>query len=183
MKKLEKKAVETTAKPQNDNLRPASIRTSFTLPKDWSDLEKLWLAFKVMDADNATNRTETGDDRDDIACNVWQALLQAVLIAPVKTQEDLLIKLEALDYNLTAHLLDNEGRIKYSEVNWLELEAHAINKQLTAVIEKHYIDDQRGKMDYLKERDEARAEQAKQMTEVDKVELARALNTVSSYNL
>ena len=144
---------------ESDSLRTASLRTSFKLPKNWSDLEKLWLAFKVMDADNAQNRTETGDERDDIAGNIWQALLQAVLVAPVRTQEDLLIKLEAMDYNFTAHLKDHEGKIKYSEVNWLELEAHAINKQLIDVIEKNYIADQRSRKDYIEAKNRQREEQ------------------------
>ena len=83
----------------------------------------------------------------------------------------------------TAHLKDNEGRIKYSEVNWLELEAHAINKQLLDVIEKNYIADQRNRNDYIEAKNQQREAKAKAMTEADKVKLTTALETVSNYDL
>lgn len=162
---------------------PASVRTSFNLPNDWTDLEKLWLAFKVLDADNSLLRNEVNDSRDDIAYNVWQALLQAVIIAPVKTHEDLLIKLEAMDFSLTSHLRDNKGNIKLDCVNWLELEAHAINKQLEAVLQRNYLSDQLERQELLKQKAEARETQAKAMTEADKIELANSLNTVTKYSL
>lgn len=167
----------------SDNTYKASLRTSFTLPKDWSDLEKLYLAFKVMEADNSLQRQDTFDDRDEIFSNIWEALQQAILVAPVKTQEDILIKLDIMDFFSTAHLKDSEGRIALSKINWLELEAHAINKQLKDLLQKLYLPEQKARLEYIAQKNSELKKQASNMTNTDKLELAKSLNTLDSYSI
>lgn len=177
------KALKQELAERDERTHKASVRTSFILPKDWSDLEKLNLALKVMDADNSLQRKDTFDDRDDIFSNVWQALQQAILIAPTRTQEDILIKLDVMDYFATAHLKDKEGNLRLDSVNWLELEAHAVNKQLERLLERLYLPEQKAKFNYIQNKNKELKEQASTMTNEEKVELATALNTVASYNL
>lgn len=149
---------------EQETRHPASIRTSFNLPSDWSDLEKLWLAFKVIDADHSLQRQDTFDERDEIFSNLWHALLQAIIIAPTRSQEDIMIKLEAMDYTLTAHLKDHEGRLRFDSVNWLELEAHAINKQLTTVLSKMLLPEQKALNDWREDRNKTFADNVKTLT-------------------
>ena len=151
-----------------DNKHQASIRTSFVLPNDWTDLEKLWLAFKVINADNSVFKQDTFDERDDVFDTLWNALLQAVLIAPARTHEDILIKLEALDFNLTAHLKDNKGNIKLSCVNWLELEAHAINKQLKDLLTRLLLPEQKERLLYIEEKNKRFEDNLSKLTEQEK---------------
>lgn len=177
------KALKHQLAEYEENKHKASIRTSFILPKDWSDLEKLNLAFKVMDADNSLQRKDTFDDRDDIFSNVWQALQQAILIAPARTQEDILIKLDIMDFFSTAHLRNNKGELALENVNWLELEAHAVNKQLERLLERLYLPEQKAKFDYIQNRNNKLKEQASTMTNTEKAELAEALDTIGNYCL
>lgn len=177
------KALKHQLAEYEENKHKASIRTSFILPKDWSDLEKLNLAFKVMDADNSLQRKDTFDDRDDIFSNVWQALQQAILIAPARTQEDILIKLDIMDFFSTAHLRNNKGELALENVNWLELEAHAVNKQLERLLERLYLPEQKAKFDYIQNRNNKLKEQASTMTNTEKAELAEALDTIGNYSL
>lgn len=177
------KALKQELAERDGNTHKASVRTSFILPKDWSDLEKLNLAFKVMNADNSLQRTDTFDDRDDIFSNIWQALQQAILIAPVRTHEDILIKLDIMDFFSTAHIRNEKGELALANVNWLELEAHAVNKQLEALLEKLYTPEQKAKFKYIQNKNNELSEQAKSMTNKEKLELATALDTVASYNL
>lgn len=120
----------------------ASIRTGFVMPTDWTDLEKLWLAFKVMDFEGL-QRHDTFDDRDDIFYNVWKLLLQAVIIAPTRTHEDIMIKLEAMDYFTKWHIKGADGNICFNDVAGLEIEATAINRQLTDCLEKILLPEQK----------------------------------------
>ena len=177
------KALKHQLAEYEENKHKASIRTSFILPKDWSDLEKLNLAFKVMDADNSLQRKDTFDDRDDIFSNVWQALQQAILIAPARTQEDILIKLDIMDFFSTAHLRNNKGELALENVNWLELEAHAVNKQLERLLERLYLPEQKAKFDYIQNKNNKLKEQASTMTNTQKAELAEALDTIGNYSL
>jgi len=177
------KALKHQLAEYEENKHKASIRTSFILPKDWSDLEKLNLAFKVIDADNSLQRKDTFDDRDDIFSNVWQALQQAILIAPARTQEDILIKLDIMDFFSTAHLRNSKGELALENVNWLELEAHAVNKQLEALLEKLYLPEQKAKFNYIQDRNNKLKAQASTMTNTEKAELATALDTIGNYSL
>lgn len=177
------KALKQELAERDENTHKASVRTSFILPKGWSDLEKLNLAFKVMNADNSLQREDTFDDRDDIFGNIWQALQQAILIAPVRTQEDILIKLDIMDFFSTAHIRNEKGELALKNVNWLELEAHAVNKQLEALLEKLYTAEQKANFKYIRNKNNELSEQAKRMTNKEKLELATALDTIGTYNI
>lgn len=154
----------------------ASVRTSFILPNNWSDLEKLWLAFKVMDADGGLYRNDTYDARDDVYYNIWRLILQAVLIAPTRTHEDLLIKLEAMDYFSKWHLQGRDNTLNFSEIAGFELEATAINKQLTALIEQRLLPEQKEFEEWRKQRNATFEKNCANLTDTQRQEIKDNVN-------
>lgn len=136
---------------EQESKHTASIRTGFVMPTDWTDLEKLWLAFKVMDFEGL-QRQDTYDDRDDIFYNVWKLLLQAVIVAPTRTHEDIMIKLEAMDSFTKWHIKGKDGNIDYKDIAGLEIEATAINRQLKDCLEKILLPEQKAFNDWREKR-------------------------------
>ena len=117
-------------------------RTSFVLPDDWTDIEKMFLLWKVIRKDLCNCRCFYKGDEEDLLNNIESAILQALIILPIKNKRDIYPKLKILQYCTEYHLYNHEGKINYDDLCGLELEASAINEQLQRAIEATFTSTQ-----------------------------------------
>ena len=135
LEKLNTKATETTAQEALNEQMQALDRTSFVLPDDWTDIEKMFLLWKVIRKDFCTCKSFYKGDEEDLLNNIESAILQALIVLPIKDRRDIYPKLKIMQYCIEYHLYNHEGKINYDDLCGFELEASAINEQLQRAIE------------------------------------------------
>lgn len=113
-------------------------RTAFTLPEDWSDIEKLYLVFKVLDADCTIHKSSYNNDEEDLLFRIYNAVMQALVVLPIKKPQDIFPKLKVMEYCMENHLYDEKHKLVISRCEGLELEAKEICEQLTKVTLANY---------------------------------------------
>lgn len=124
---------------------------SYTLPDNWTDLDKLYLCHKVLMHDGVFSRASSYKNYDDaqinLMANIITAVEQAIITLPPIHKGDLHTKLTFLQYLLTSDHLDNSGHLIFNSIDGTALSACEIAKQLDIAIDGALTDNQRKKKD------------------------------------
>lgn len=118
-------------------------RTSYSLPDDWTDLDKYYLAYKVFT--HAATHTNQPDDSETakLAYTVFEGLRQLIISTPIKSQGDIETKLAILEHLVEFEHLDHKGNRDYSTMNPDETAALDICAQMRTHINASKCDNQR----------------------------------------
>lgn len=150
-------------------------RTSFVLPNDWTDIEKFYLLWKVIRQDFCTSRFFYKGDEEDLLNTIEMAILQALVILPIKAKEDIYPKLKVMQYCIEYHLYDNTCRIDHDNIQGYELEASEIDKQLQEAIKATYTHNQSEHENNIKKRTHQFEQNMKNLTPDERNKLYESL--------
>lgn len=120
-------------------------QSTYTLPENWTDLDKLYLCYRVLMHDGHYTREpdETESESAQLIASIFQAVRQALISSPIKSQGDIEIKLAVLEKLVEFEHLDHKGQRDYSTMNPDESAALDILAQMRTAMGKAQGDNQR----------------------------------------
>ena len=120
---------------------------SYTLPENWTDLDKLYLCYKVLMHDGVFSRASSYKNYDEanlqLMANIFTAVEQALITCPPHDKGDIYTKVQFMQELLKSNHLDNNNEIIPESISGTELGALEIARQLEKAIDNNLTPDQR----------------------------------------